>query len=113
MVFFFKRKRIIKKAVKSTVSAVKDKSPKIYMHFFYGAFDINPKNLVVWFLFETDSDLNKAKQSGLCEEIKNLTVENLISAGYPPEALRENSVSFTSQEDIDKKANGDHHLYFQ
>mgnify|MGYP003298649343 CR=1 FL=1 len=113
MPFFSKRKRIIKKAVKLTAAAIKDKSPQVYMHFFYGAFDIDPKNLVVWFLFETDNELTKAKQSGLCEEIKNLTAKNLIAEGYPCEALNKNTVSFTSQEDIDKKANGNHHLYFQ
>lgn len=113
MSFFSKRKRIIKKAVKLTAAAIKDKAPQVYMHFFYGAFDIDPKNLVVWFLFKTDNELTKAKQSGLCDEIKSLTVRNLISAGYPSDALTKNCVSFTSQEDIDKKANGDHHLYFQ
>ena len=62
MSFFSKRKRIIKKAVKLTAAAIKDKAPQVYMHFFYGAFDIDPKNLVVWFLFKTDNELTKAKQ---------------------------------------------------
>lgn len=44
---FSRRKRIIKKAVDNTVKALGSRTPKIFEHFFYGAFDIAPQNLVV------------------------------------------------------------------
>ena len=87
MLLFLRRKRIIKKAVKNTVKAFSSRTPKIFEHFFYGAFDIAPQNLVVCYLFETDEELEFAKSSGLCAELKELTIKNLISLGYPEEAV--------------------------
>ena len=111
-----KREHIIKKAVKVTVSAFKDRTPEFIMHLFYGAVDISPRNLVVWYVFETDSDLKSAKASGLCDEITKETVNNLILNGYPEDALKtegKSTVCFTTQEDVDRKADGDYRLYFQ
>ncbi len=144
MFLFSKRNRIIKKAIEKTVKEVAEKTPKIYEHFFYGAFDIAPQNLVVWYLFETDIELQDAKETGYCDELEKMTIDNLISLGYPKEAFaltkvdvptdkitfqggteedkerilfsltnRKAMVSFTTKEDIDKKANGDYYLYFQ
>ena len=98
-------------------------------------------------MFETDEELEIAKSSGFCAELKELTIKNLISLGYPKEAVdstkidvkefnedrikiedgseedaqrifdalanRKVMVSFTTREDIDRKANGDYRLYFQ
>lgn len=137
-----KRNRIIKKAVKKTVADFFGKTPKIYQHFFYGAFDLAPQHLVVWYLFETDDELESAKATGFCDELEKATIQNLIDFGYPKEAFeitnmgtpditfcggteeeqnnilqsltyRKAMVSFTTKEDIDNKANGDYHLYFQ
>ena len=147
MLFFSSRKRIIKKAVENTFKAFSARTPKIFEHLFYGAFDIAPQNLVVWYLFETDEELEIAKSSGFCAELQELTIKNLISLGYPKEAVdltktdvkefnedrikieggseedaqrifdalsnRKVMVSFTTREDIDRKTNGDYHLYFQ
>ncbi len=114
---FSGRKKIIKKAVADTVSQFRLSTPKIAEHFFYGAFDIAPQNLVVWYLFSTDAELETAKSKGLCDELKNATFKNLVSCGYPKEAFastdRKVSVAFTTHEDIDRKTNGDYHLYFQ
>ena len=87
MFLFSRRKRIIKKAVDNTVKALGSRTPRIFEHFFYGAFDIAPQNLVVWYLFETDKELEIAKSSGFCAELKELTIKNLISSGYPKEAF--------------------------
>ena len=87
MFLFSRRKRIIKKAVDNTVKALSSRTPKIFEHFFYGAFDIAPQNLVVWYLFEKDEELEIAKSSGFCAELKELTIKNLISLGYPKEAF--------------------------
>ena len=142
IVFFSKRNRIIKKAVKKTVLEFSDRTPKIFEHFFYGAFDIAPQYLVVWYLFQTDAELEIAKSSGYCDELEKATISNLIDLGYPQEAFeitnmgtpnitfcggteedqqnilhsltyRKAMISFTTKEDIDNKANGDYHVYFQ
>lgn len=140
MIVLSKRNRIIKKAVAKTVLAFADRTPKLFAHFFYGAVDVGPQNLVVWFLFETDAELETARASGLCDELREATIHNLIPLGYPQEAFdldqtelpteeitfqgslqedmrsltgRKATVSFTTKEDIDNKANGDYHLYFQ
>ena len=142
MFFFSRRKRIIKKAVERTVSEFVDRTPKIFEHFFYGAFDMEPQYLVVWYLFETDAELEAAKSSGYCNELENATIRNLIDLGYPREAFeftnmdtpnitfyvgteaeqqnifrslthRKAMISFNTKEDIDNRANGDYHVYFQ
>ena len=139
---FSKRNRIIKKAIKKTVSEFADRTPKIYEHFFYGAFDIAPQYLVVWYLFRTDAELEIAKSSGYCDELEKATIHNLTDLGYPQEAFeitnmgtpnitfyggtdeeqqnimhsltyRKATISFTTQEDINNKANGDYRMYFQ
>ena len=113
---FSKREHIINKAVKATFSAFKSSTPKISMHLFYGLFDESPEKLVIWYLFETYADLETAKTSGLCAEIEKGTIHNLLSGGYPAEAFETSEkvkVCFTTQEDVDKKADGDYRLYFQ
>ncbi len=87
MFLFLKRKRIIKKAIEMTIKQVEGREPKIYEHFYYGAFEQAPQYLVVWYLFETDLELEEAKELGYCEELKKLTIDNLISLGYPQEAF--------------------------
>lgn len=147
MLSFLRRKRIIKKAVNNTVASFSSRTPIIYEYFFYGAFDIAPQNLVVWYLFKTDEELEIAETSGFCKELRELTIKNLIELGYPNEAFeatktgsfefnddkvkkeqdsedyqetilqslayRKAMISFASQEDIERKTNGDYHLYFQ
>lgn len=135
--------KIITTALDKTVSEYKESYPAIYQHFFYGAFDLAPQNLVIWYLFETDEELQTARENGLCNKLTETTVHNLIVGGYPAEAFSEThfpmsdkitfqggtaeqindmiyslthrkaSVAFTTEEDIDRKAHGDYHLYFQ
>ena len=112
MFLFSRRKRIIKKAVDNTVKALGSRTPKIFEHFFYGAFDISPQNLVIWYLFETDKELEIAKESGFCDELKELTIKNLVSTGYPIEAVTSTETDtcefsddriktkFTTEEDV-------------
>lgn len=139
----FRRNRIIKKAVEKTVFQFSNSDPQISNHFFYGAVDIRPENLVVWYLFKTDLELESAKENGLCKKLEEATINNLVELGYPWEAFcekvvslpskisfangtpeqqskiihalthRSASIAFTTEEDVDKKANGDYYLYFK
>ena len=83
MFLFSKRNCIIKKAIAKTVSAFFDRTPKIYQHFFYGAFDLAPENLVIWYLFETDDDLDKAQEIGLCAELENKNLKMSVYTNQP------------------------------
>ena len=120
-----------KRCCPNTVLAFSHRTPKIFAHFFFGAVDVGPQNLAVWYLFKTDAELEAASASGLCDELRERTMQNLISLGYPQEAFdpgqaglptekntfqsclaeetpsltgRKATVSFTTKEDIDDKA---------
>ena len=136
----FKTKSYYKKAVKKVVLEFSDRTPKIYEHFFYGAFDIVPQYLVVWYLFKTDAELEIAKSSGYCDELErgggwggmglgyaqgafevtNMGAPNITFCGGTDEeqqsilhslTYRKAMISFATKEDIDNKANGDYHIY--
>ena len=140
----FKLERKIKKAVNKTVKEFENSIPKISQHFFYGAVEYSPNNLVIWYLFKTNAELELAKENGLCTQLIKETKRNLIDEGYPKDAFskideletekisfenksnaeiddimkllqsgRKVSICFTTEQDIDEKANGDYHLYFQ
>lgn len=139
--FILQRK--IKKAVNKTVKEFENSIPRIAEHFFYGSFEISPKNLVIWYLFNTNDELKLAKENGLCEQLTERTIQNLLGEGYPKEAFKKAknqnneeiiyvnemqeqidnimegllnkkvTISFTTQQDVEEKANGDYHLYFQ
>ena len=119
MLTSFRLNRIIKKAVKQTLSALKGRTPEIFFHDFYGALDISPRNLTIWYIFKPDSDLALAKESAFCDEIRTLTFDNLIYLGYTEKAFVQDdngktaSVCFASQEDVERKADGKYRLYFQ
>lgn len=142
MMFKARLKKKIKKSIEETVSEYSTSLPKIVEHFFYGAIEIAPQYLVIWYLFDRNSDLAEAQASGLCERIRCATVQHLKDHGYPVEAIegpellsigkttirgnqkkaeelkavlknRKVSVAFTSKEDIESKAHGDYRLYFQ
>ena len=139
----FKLERKIKKAINKTTEEFENSKPKIYQHGFYGAVEYSPNNLAIWYLFKTNEELALAKENGLCDSLISRTTQNLIDEGYPKEAFekvkaqgvekitfangtqeqidnimekilnRKVAISFTTEQDIDEKANGDYHLYFQ
>lgn len=142
----FKKQKLtkaIKKAISETNSLIKDKNPKVVDSFFYGAYDIAPQYLVIWYIFKTNDDLTEANKSGLTKIIAENTTKVMIENGYPKQAFidtefpitkkisfaggtkeqqdsllqkisqRKVCISFTTLQDIDEKAGGDHRMYFQ
>ena len=93
----YKLNKIITKAVEQTVAQFSNSTPCVSKHFFYGAVDIGAENLVVWYLFKTDLELEAAKQNGLCDRLKETTVNKLIDMGYPKEAFCEKELELSSK----------------
>ena len=124
-----KLNKIIKKSVDATLLQIENDSPRIFKHCYYGAFWVSPGSLVIWYIFKTDAEWEEAKENGLTNQLKLLTFHNLMSFGYPlmaipskfiPENKRDKEssrgkkvfVAFTSDEDVQNKAGGDYHVYF-
>ena len=104
---------IVKHATDAVASEMSQRSPSIVQHFFYGAIGINPCHLATWYLFRTDAELAEARSSGLTDHIADLTRSNLTAYGYPAEAIPNVSISFTTDEDIQRKTGGNYRYYFQ
>jgi hypothetical protein len=64
-------------------------------------------------LFRTDAELDAAKANGLAAEIERLTRAELVTGGYPDEGSLQMMVSFTSDQDIQRRTGGDYRAYFQ
>jgi len=92
---------------------VKDKKPVIFSKFHYGSIGINPKYLVIWYLFEKDADLKEAEDNGLLDDLKILTLWELKNKGYPEDVLGEIQIAFTTDEDIQMETGGNYWYYFK
>src|SRR5262249_34747878 len=104
---------ITNKAVRQVLNAVSAREPSIRKHFFYGASAIHPRHLVTWYIFQTEHDLEAARQNGLTGELDALTRGKLTDAGYPASGVKLMLVAFTSEEDVQNKAGGNYFLYFK
>ena len=108
LAFILKRK--IKKAMKRTRLEFANCEPAIVDHFFYGAVEIHPRSLAMWYIFRTEAEMEQAGNSGMCCRIAEATARHLEQLRYPvdPRGL----VSFASQEAIDNTPGGPR-MYFQ
>jgi hypothetical protein len=68
---------------------------------------------VTWYIFDTDTDLKVAAESGLTAKIDVATRHELAAGGYPEAGIRLMHVSFTSKEDVDRNTGGNYYLYFK
>lgn len=77
---------------------------------YYGAYHINPDNLVFWICVETDvlKEQLKADKS-LISEFRNL----LTKYDYPEKSRDAVFIGFESQETVDKESGGDWYLHFK
>ena len=104
---------IVERAVEAVVDSIAGTVPTVSEHFFYGAVGIDPRYLVTWYLFNTDTELNQAAASGLTERITAETRSQLLDKGYPPQSVPLMRIAFTTDEDIRRKTGGTRYLYFK
>jgi len=107
---------IVRAATDEVVREVAGTKPPLFSprtHLFLGSAGIDPKYLVIQYIFRSDGDLAEAERTGLTKRIIELTLERLRRHGYPVEALDEKKVGFITDEDVQRQTNGDYWLYFK
>lgn len=75
-------------------------APKIVDAMFYGAIGIDPKHLVVWYIFARDRDKQRAESDGLTVALERNTRAALRDEGYPDAGVDQMQVAFASNEEI-------------
>lgn len=111
--------------------------------FCYGEYKGNPNLLSILYIFDKEADCEKAKSEKLTDELERATVNELINNGYPKSAFKPQndffaedgnvnggsltsfkcftdemngscvSISFTSNEEIQNKADGNIFLFLK
>jgi hypothetical protein len=76
----------------------------------YGAYDIDPKNLVLWICVESDKVKSEFESnSKLLEELR----ETFLKNNYPEQAIPFIHIGFESQETVDRESNGNWYNHFK
>lgn len=104
---------IVSRAMNLVMASIAGRKPAVSSHFSRGASAIHPRHLITWYLFHTDMEWETAKGNGLVSDIETLTREVLVVGKYPANDAARVTVSFTSDEDVQRKTGGDHRAYFQ
>lgn len=104
---------IVEGAMARVISQIAGRQPPIHSHFFYGASAIHPRHLVTWYVFRSDSEWKAAKRSGLTSEIEAATRVELAAGGFPQEGVPCVTVSFVSDQEIQRTARGNYRDYFK
>jgi hypothetical protein len=92
------------------INIVKPSCPEKFDVIWYGAYQIDPKNLVYWICVESDEIKDQlAKNISLNEELRSLLIKN----NYPEQARRHVYIGFESQETVDRESNGSWYVHFK
>ncbi|RZJ91407.1 MAG: hypothetical protein EOO20_05115 [Chryseobacterium sp.] len=76
----------------------------------YGAYDIDPKNLVIWICVESDQAKSTFQSS---PELMNKLREVLVKHNYPEQAIPFVYIGFESQETVDRDSGGNWYHHFK
>jgi hypothetical protein len=85
----------------------------LHTHDSFGAVWIHPRHLAFWYFFATETDLQRAQQSGLTARMIESTRTGLLLRGYPREVISGVGISFASDEDVQRTTNGDYYRYLK
>lgn len=84
---------------------------RIVSDLYYGATQVGPQHLAIWYLVGTNADLDNARTSGFESTLAAETREQMRRRGYPDAALEHIHVGVESVENIEKA--GGAYLYFK
>lgn len=103
--------------VSNAVSLVEDAHLKQYPGFhhtaFFGAMGIDPKLLAIWCFFSKDEDLQKAQKAKFTDIVQNAVRDALKQCGYPEKIACLLTVSFSTDEDVQRTCGGNYYLYLK
>ena len=95
------------KDIKSAVETVHNR--KFWIEWF-GAYDIDPKNLAICVCVNTDAEKNSLAQN---KELAALIRNSFINHDYPVEAIPLVVIGFESEETVKRESNGDWYMHFK
>lgn len=116
---------IVKKSVRVVKKQCKNRRPAIHKTDYYGAVEMDPALLAVWFFFKTDEQLERAKACGLTDEIQAMLFGALKENGYPLAAFtgvtnpklkaltNKVAVAFGSCETVERDYKGNYFLFYK
>lgn len=98
-------------AIQQTCQALGNLTPPIVDYISYGAIDLDPRHLAVWFAFADNAALAEAQACGHPAHIRSTLLRMLRKQGYPAEALSEIHVGFVGKQEVDEA--GGPWIYFR
>lgn len=93
--------RIVEYAIVEVREAFSDSEPAIANHVLYGTMGEHPGHLAILVAFANETALDRARQEGLCDRIRQTLVRTLAREGYPVEYLSSDQITFISNEEIE------------
>jgi hypothetical protein len=93
---------IVRRSIRQVREGLKGTSPPIVKTLYYGATYIDPKQLAVWFLVDTNADLAVTEDSGLEDRLRAETRAALMRNGYPRSSASEVAVGVVSSENVEE-----------
>jgi hypothetical protein len=114
LIKFFYRKSSLKRKVleikDDIIKTVKPHCSEKFFIFHYGAYDIDPDNLVYWICVKSD----KMKTALINDTYLNQSLRRiLINNNYPKDSIPTVHIGFESQETVDRESKGHWFYHFK
>jgi tetratricopeptide (TPR) repeat protein len=101
----------VDRAIWHVREVMRESVPPIVDQIYFGATDIDPKNLFVAFAYADSEALEQARQRGHFDLIRKEFLTALEEAGYPHDALPADKIDFVSKKEVDEQ--GGPWIYFR
>lgn len=101
----------VNRAIWHVREVMRESTPLIVDQVYFGAMDIDPRNLFVAFAYADSEAVEQARQKGHFDLIRKEFLSALLEAGYPPDALPVDKIEFVSKKEVDEQ--GGPWIYFR